>query len=350
MNDVGAGSGFLRHGARLAAILVLCAASAHASPAGDGLVATLWDAWSVADGLRCNRMASDLGARQISYLVHLRQRDRRAAAVYWYGTRPGEPLERAPGFDALRIAVADAHTRGLSVTLVPFLRAESGTQRHRFWPDDREAWFRSYGARLQELARFAERNGVGELLVGSELTLLYRDTARWRALIRRVRRVFSGHLTASAQFWTYPLVGFWDALDSVGVSGYFRLVPWRGIRSTALMERLWRAHKAALLAFCRARGKPLTFCEVGYPATDVAAFIPWDFTWERRHYDPALQARCFEAFRRVWADERRLRRFSVWGLEPPERDRRLRGGKGFNPVGKPAEAVLRRLFAERPAG
>ncbi|GIW72703.1 MAG: hypothetical protein KatS3mg102_2245 [Planctomycetota bacterium] len=316
---------------------------------GDGFVATLWGPWTREQAFEVNAMAARAGARQISYLVHMRQRDRGASEVRWLGSAPGTPLWAAPAAPVLRDAIADARGRGLAVTLVPFLFADSGEARQWFWPRDRARWFASYGERMEELAEFAARHGVSELLVASELSLLYLDEAGWRGVIGRVRARFSGHLTISTLFYEYATIRFWDALDSIGVSAYFPLAFWTGIRGTDWLERAWRLHHAHLVAFAAALGKPITFAEVGYPATHVAAVQPWDYRWAERRLDPELQARCFEALRRVWSREPRLRRLSIWGLEPAALDARHSGGKGYLPLGKPAESPVRRLFAERAA-
>jgi hypothetical protein len=323
------------------------AAPALALGAGDGFVATLWGAWDVQEALDANRLADDAGARQISYLVHMRQADRRSNEVRWQDASPDTPFANAPGAAALDGAIADARARGLAVTLVPFLMADSGQKRHWFWPRDRQAWFRSYGRHVRELAAFGEARGVTELLVGSELSLLYWDALRWRELIRGVRGVFSGHLTISTIFYEYRTIQFWDALDSIGVSAYFPLAVWSGTRSTWILERVWELHRAHLVAFAASRGKPLTFCEVGYPTTHVAAIRPWDWEWSKRSRDPELQARCFDAFRRVWSREPLLRRFSIWGLSSSANDIRFTDGKGFLPLGKPAERHVRAALADR---
>ena len=45
----------------------------------------------------------------------------------------------------------------------------------------------------------------------------------WRKLIARVRQHYRGPLTYAANFDQYNTVGFWDALDVVGVNAYFPL-------------------------------------------------------------------------------------------------------------------------------
>lgn len=330
-------------------ILLAGASSVHAQAVGegDGFVATLWGEYSLEQALEANQLAHDAGARQISFLVHLRQSGSAAHDLSWQGTRPGTPLAEAPAAEVLAAALADAAARGLATTLVPFVQADNHEPRAMFWPADRAAWFEAYSRCLAELAGFAEAHGVTELLAGSELSLLYLDGAAWRGVIATIREHFHGHLTISCLWFTYPSIQFWDALDSIGVSAYFPLALRASTREVGRLERAWRLHRRHLLAFAALRGKPLTFSEVGYPATEVAARIPWDFAWSERSLDLELQAACFEAFRRVWSREPRLRRFAIWGLESAAADARHAGGLGFVPLGKPAEEAVRRLFRER---
>jgi hypothetical protein len=73
-----------------------------------------------------------------------------------------------------------------------------------------------------------------------------------------------------------------------------------------------------------------------------AAERPWDGAGPSPE-DPDLQARCFEAFRRAWADVRELVRVDVWAVGDP----REGNGQPFGIFERPAEAVIRRMFAER---
>ncbi|MHC4389875.1 MAG: glycoside hydrolase family 113 [Planctomycetota bacterium] len=332
-----------------AAFLVLSLSSAAlAVGEGDGFVATLWGDYSAQDAIEASAMAEAAGARQISFLVHMRQDDWRASEVRFQSTQAGTPFDQAPARAVLEVVIPDARARGLAVTLVPFILPDGGgVPRQRFWPRDRAGWFRSYGARIGELADFAERESVDEIIIGSELSSLYLDESAWRGVIGDVRGRFHGHLTLSTLFFEYATIRFWDALDSIGVSGYFPLTFWTGIRGVRWLESGWRFHRAHLLAFARSRGKSLTFSEVGYPATRVAATQPWDYDWAARSKDEELQKRCFEAFRRVWSGEPELRRFSIWGLQSVSSDQHGSSGKGFLPIGKAAEPTVRQLFGER---
>ncbi len=332
--------------ALVAALAAFLAPPARALGDGDGFIATLWGEPSLGDLDESVRLAADSGARHVTFLVFLTQDGPRASSVRFANTADGTPFDGTPMAAKMRHAIANARSRGLSAGLIPF-PMEPGHSRRHFWnPDDRAAWFQSYGARLRDLARFAEREGADELIAGSELSLLFQDSRGWRGVISGIRGEFSGHVTISSTFPDYGFIRFWDACDSVGVSAYFPLAVFPWTTSASAFERAWRLHRAHLATVARAYRKPLTFVEVGYPATNAAATQPWNFDWSRP-LEHGRQALCFEAFRRVWSRDPLLRRFEIWGLSPIAVDRRDTGGKGFLPLGKPAEAPVRQLFAER---
>jgi hypothetical protein len=103
-------------------------------------------------------------------------------------------------------------------------------------------------------------------------------------------------------------------------------------------------HRAKLLQLSDRWKRPLHFTEVGYTSSTAAAATPWTYG-EKDTPDAALQARCFEAFRKAWTGQKALVRASVWATSDPDS---AGYDMSFDPIGKPAEAVLRHLFAERP--
>jgi hypothetical protein len=196
---------------------------------------------------------------------------------------------------------------------------------------------------MEELAAFATEIDASELVVGSELTFLFPHARAWRRIIARVRAHFRGHLTLSPTALDYATIRFWDALDSVGVSAYFPLAPFRALREPRALALGWWAHRVHLEAVARMWRKPLTFVEVGYPSTEVAALRPWDYRFDARTLDLELQERCFRAFKDVWGGASSLRAFRIWGLST----RSGPNDKTHTPLEKPAEATVSALFRER---
>lgn len=332
----------------LLSLLLLLASpgAALAVGAGDGFVATLWGDPKASDLAESVRLAADAGARHVTFLVFLEQDGPRASQIRFQGAAAGASFESTVAAPKLRAAIADCRARGLSAGLIPFPMEPGRSKRLLFNPTDRPAWFASYAACMRELARFAQREGCDELIAGSELSLLFQDAAGWRGVIAVIRSEFRGHVTISATWPDYAFIRFWSSLDSIGVSAYFPLAVSQNTISAAAYERAWRLHRAHLATVARIYGKKITFVEVGYPATPVAATRPWDYDWSRP-YEPWRQALAFEAFRRVWSGDALLRRFNIWGLEPVANDTQNTGRRGYLPIGKPAEVQVKQLFTER---
>jgi SpoIID/LytB domain protein len=308
-----------------------------AAPSKDGFVLTQWGEWTMDEARAALDRAKAAGAGRITVIFELCQDRTDSSSVSWcYGD--DYAFTR---FDQL---LPELRSRGLEFTLLPIVHTPDWKVRQWFWPADRAAWFRSYGDRVVELARFGRERGALELIVGSELTRLFTKAREWRAVIARVRAEAPAlHLTISAVFFQYATIRFWDALDSVGISAYFPLALLPGRRPAALLEAAWRLRRAELEAYSALVRKPVTFVEVGYPGTNVAARMPWDYSFAKRRPDSELQRRCFEALRRAWRGSTALRELSIWGLTAQASE----PADGFSPIGKSAEAEVRDLFNER---
>lgn len=281
-----------------------------------------------------------LGVDHVALFVHLWQRDARSP-------EPRRHPLRTPSDRVVRDTIRRARALGLAVALVPTVHLERpapedwrGSIRPPSWP----AWFQGYRRELLHLARLAEDEGVALLAVGSELSSTDAQEALWRALIADVRAEFSGPLTYSANWDHYQRVGFWDALDLVGLSAYFEL---SRAEDPAVddLRAAWARERDALAVF-RARrgllGQPLVLLEVGYPSVAGAASKPWDYT-AQGPVDLEVQRRCYEAFAAAWrgappADLAGVFFYEWWG-EGGRRDR------GYTPRGKPALDALKGLFA-----
>ena len=116
--------------------------------------------------------------------------------------------------------------------------------------------------------------------------------ADWRRLIARVREVFKGPLTYSANFDGYARIRFWDALDVIGISAYFPLTDERD-PSAERLAAAWDDIMTPLEAFARKQNRRVVFTEIGYPAVSSAAARPWEDA--RGPADVWLQARLYEA-------------------------------------------------------
>jgi hypothetical protein len=210
--------------------------------------------------------------------------------------------------------------------------------------DGLDTWFASYRGFVLPLARVAEDAGAHRFVVGSELSSLERYDARWRVLISELRGHFTRMLTYSANWDHGHAVGFWDALDEVGLTAYFPLgsgsVGDREPLSAGALARAWREPRSEIDALARRVGKPILITEIGYASRRSAAEHPWDDT-SATEVDLRLQQRLYRSFCDAFTQTPSVSGFYVWnwfGFGGP-RD------MGFTPRGKPAASELARCFA-----
>lgn len=238
----------------------------------------------------------------------------------------------------------EAHALGLRVMAFPVvLLAEAGPKQWRgnLEPEDVGAWFAEYEAHLIRLARLAEREKIEAFCVGSEFSSLEKYEDRWRAVIAHVREVYSGRLIYSANWDHYAKVDFWDAVDAVGLSGYYELTRDKDATLDQLTDA-WAFTRDKILAWhgANAPETPILFTEIGYANIDGTNLYPWDYTMAGDP-DPAEQALCYEAFIRAWTGVDALQGvyfYNWFGLDTLE-------DTGYSPRGKPAAQVLRTWYS-----
>lgn len=244
----------------------------------------------------------------------------------------------------------EAHRQDLEVLLIPYvnLRADAdrewrGTLRPPDWP----AWFRSYEAFLNGWVDLAIQEKIEMLAVGAELVSSERQTALWRGLIERVRRRYHGVILYSFNWDHYRPAAFHDALDYVGLSGYYSLPTGAPLTESAVEEN-WREVRDELLAFSHEVDRRILFTEIGYPSVAGGARDPWNYLMTGPADAPG-QARALSAFSRVWHRPPELAGVFFWNWSP------FRGGwddRSYSLNGKPAASVVRAWFATvgGPAG
>lgn len=240
------------------------------------------------------------------------------ATVRADGSLSWRPIDPAAPPAWLARPVREAHARGLALLVKPHLaywgspfrwRGEiefaEPAARERFWADY-TSWMR---------AVVAATEGADAVAVGTELDRMLGEETRWRELIVELRELTPARLTYAANWDRVGEVGFWDALDWVGVQAYFPLCETEDPPREALQAG-WRPVLEGLRALHRETGKPVVFTELGYDLSLVAARRPWESGRVAEEAVPAaaaLQARCLEVGLEVLAAERAwLRGAFLW--------------------------------------
>ncbi len=290
---------------------------------------------------------SELGATDVLVVVPWYQWDIHATAI-----RPR--YGRSPTLAAVQRTLRQVQAAGMQASLMPIVLLEH-TEHPKQWrgvidPQVRggpavERWFRSYADFLLAHAVLAEQAGAVRLVVGSELLSMEGERELWLDLIARARRIFSGRMLYSANWDHFRKVTFWDALDEVGVNGYFRLAEDGARPEREALIKAWDEHLSALDALGREVGLPVLLTEIGYPSKVTAAAKAW-CVCPNEALDPDLQATLLDVFLQV-VDQAQaappeeiglpFEGFFLWnwfGLGGPD-------DGGFTPRGKPAEDVIR---------
>jgi hypothetical protein len=258
---------------------------------------------------------------------------------------------KSASLESVAHAIDEAHRLGMRVMLKPMVDVKSRIWRGTIRPRDIEPWFRSYGTFICTFADLAKRKQVEILCVGTEMNTLEgpEHEARWRNLIRDVRRRYPGKLTYAANWHEgagtrggFRAVRFWDALDLVGINPYFAIADSRDSTAEQLAAGC-RGWMDTLEAWRRESGidKPILYTEIGYPSFDGGAMRPWGSDESGLDPDPAEQAAAYEAFLSTVGEREWCAGSFLWRWEPyPHAG--LRYPTGHTPQDKPAEKVIAR--------
>lgn len=262
------------------------------------------------------------------------------------------PGWNTPTDESLIAGVQFARSLGFRVTLKVHMVSHDGQWRAHINPSNRAGWFRSYGHWVERYARIAEANGVEMFVIGSELIDMATvhtnstNTQHWKDLIARVRGVYSGKLTYSANWggswWADEKnrIEFWSDLDYIGIAAYFVL---NSEPNAEALKGQWDYWRTTDIQPLRDRwGKPVIFTEIGYRSMNGARFQPFN-SWDHWGVNEWEQAQLYEALFSYWNNHPWFMGVHLWDwMSDPNA-----GGPhndGYTPQGKSAEGVMRAWF------
>jgi len=248
-----------------------------------------------------------------------------------------------------------ATQHGLRVILMPVVLLDAPRNnewRGKIIPSghDWDTWFKRYNNFIQYFARIAERHKVAVLMVGSELikTEVYAD--RWVRIIEEVRQNYRGKLGYSANWDHYQTtkIAFWDKLDYVGMTSYYELAKAPNPAKDEV-DLNWAKFKREIVAFGHEVKKPIIFTEAGWCSQEGAAHEGWNYYANQKASSAGHieQAMLYESFIQAWETQPEVGGIIWW-----EWDTTAGGKDDFNytPRNKPAERLLRQLFARQRGG
>lgn len=224
-------------------------------------------------------------------------------------TRPvtARPVLEAYYLDAAKQAAEHARIRAADLDLGP--EELSGYVHLGRYLEDRSAAWRAWA----EVAACTDAEDPIAAINARRAGL----DARWRGLAASVRAVYGGAVTYAANFDQYQEVGWWDALDGLGVNAYFPLRAWDEPATAATFEASWVRILRDLQTFAARpehRGRKVWFTELGYSFRKVSTVQPWAgsglavveaepeprvLLWERQPQDDTERQQALTALARV---------------------------------------------------
>ena len=180
--------------------------------------------------------------------------------------------------------------------------------------------------------------------VGCEMLGTEHKEQLWREAIAAVRKVYHGPLVYNTNHGKEFGVKWWDAVDYIGTSAYYRVADEPGA-SMEQMKARWDAQKDRLAELSRMHGgKQIIFMEIGCRSARGCAMMPYDFSHREFPYDEDEQANFYESCMRSMWNEDWFAGFFWWDWYT--RLPRHQPEMGFSIAGKKAEQVVREWYAK----
>ncbi|MCB9289974.1 MAG: hypothetical protein H6560_21890 [Lewinellaceae bacterium] len=292
------------------------------------------------------RELHSLGANAVAIVPYSYMRNAQAPSTLPFMTHAGSETDEGVIHDAFV-----ARQLGMKTVLKPQIWLGGGS-----WPGDVEmqseadwnAFFNHYYRWMRHYALLAEMNGMDMLCIGVEFAKATLEREQdWRELIGKLRGLYSGPMTYSANWGKeFENLQFWDALDYIGLNGYYPLSQSESPSDEELSAAFQRVlHLAGQVS--RQYGKPLLFTEIGFTSTPE----PWAAPHKDRDgspYNGQAQERCYRIVMANLQAETDWCKGILWWKFPTYLSRGGPGHTGFTPNGKPAEKAVKEGFGRLP--
>ncbi|TLP82739.1 glycoside hydrolase family 113 [Maribacter sp. ACAM166] len=199
------------------------------------------------------------------------------------------------------------HKNGISVMLKPQIWISKGVFTGVLKMDSEAHWKQleeSYSDFIMTFAQLAKESKVDVLCIGTELEQFVKNRpAYWNTLIPKIRQVYKGKLTYTANWDEFDRVPFWKQLDYIGIDAYFPLSE----SKTPTVEELvsgWQPWKTKMLDLSTETQKQILFTEYGYRSMDYSAKKPWLVDRTEEKPNMVSQMNCKKAiFAEFWGEK-----------------------------------------------
>jgi len=208
-------------------------------------------------------------------------------------------------------------------------------------------WESTYRTYILKFAKISDSVNADLFCIGTE----YRNAAVkrekfWRKLIEEVREIYSGDVTYAANWDNYEKVQFWDALDYIGIDGYFP-VSKKQTPTYEEWESGWREVSEKLRLFSEKHDRQIIFTEYGFKSADyaTAGYEPNGATIEVNLQNQFNGYKAF--FETVWNEDFIAGGFLWKWLFFPNDQNSGENNKRYTPQGKPAFEIVKEVYGDK---
>jgi hypothetical protein len=252
----------------------------------------------------------------------------------WWGERPEGVMET--------IKQAKAHQ--IKVMLKPQVYIPGGWTGSMEYAHEGEwaDWEKDYTEYIITMAKIAQSHKVELFCIGTEFCKSVEQRPDyWRNLIEKVRKIYNGKITYSANWDDWHKVPFWRDLDYIGTGGYFPLVQADTPTVDALVQA-WQPIAERLRTYSNQQKRPVIFTEYGYLTVNNCGWRNWELESDifNARINQQAQANCYEALFTVFSKESWWAGGFLWKWFPNDQGHEGYLEKDYTPQGKLAEKVL----------
>ncbi len=203
----------------------------------------------------------------------------------------------------------------------------------------------SYQSFILTYAKSAQKMKAEIFCIGTELEYFVAKRPKyWQQLIKKIREVYKGKLTYASNWDEFKRVTFWGELDFIGVDAYF---PLSDVKSPTVIdfENGWQPHKKEIIEIQKRYKRKVLFTEFGYRSVDFTGKKPWDFNRVIDNVNLQAQVNGLQAIHNQFWNEDWFAGGFIWKWFIDHEDSGGENDNRFTPQNKPAEELLRKLYA-----
>ena len=214
--------------------------------------------------------------------------------------------------------------------------------------DSEEKWKvleESYSEFILTYAKAAEEINADILCIGTELEKFVANRPDyWLELIKNIKKVYKGKLTYAANWDEYKRIAFWGELDFIGIDAYFPLSD-KKTPTVKEFENGWKPHKDEISRIQKQFNIPIIFTEFGYRSLDFTGKKPWESNRVVASVNLQAQVNGLQAiYNQFWKEDWFAGGF-IWKWFHKHQQVGGKNNNRFTPQNKPAEELLRKLYA-----